>query len=51
MIPELVKLYRTGLSIDNIDQGKDESLVSLKEKILKLSDRKTFEGKINTGIE
>jgi hypothetical protein len=26
-------------------------LVSLKGKILKLSDRKTFEGKINTGIE
>jgi len=51
MIPELVKLYRTGLSIDNIDQGEDESLVSLKGKILKLSDRKTFEGKINTGIE
>lgn len=48
VVAELIKLYRNAISIDN---GENGSLIPLKEKILKLSDRKIFEGKINTGIE
>ncbi len=48
---ELIKLYKQSLSIDNDDIKNKEVLTSLKEKILKISNRKCSDGRLMTGVE